>query len=491
VSPEWLGSATRESPWSQLTVLVAGLRRAGFACADALAALGARVVAVDEAEGELQREHAQVLQILGAQVALGPASHDLDLLDGVGLAVASPGWRPDSPLLQAAAVRGVPMWSDVELAWHVQPAQAPPAWLTVTGTNGKTTTVEMLAAILAADGCRSAAVGNVGTPVVEAVMADSALEVLAVELSSFQLARTDSVAPLASAIVNIARDHLDWHGGFDAYVEAKSRVYRNTATAIVYSVQDPLTEQLARKAQVQAGCRGIGVTLGIPDVGMLGVVDGVIVDRAFVPERQTHAAELAEVSDLATAGPHNIIDALTAAALARAYGVQPRSVRDGLRVFRTGEHRIAQVRMVGGVRYVDDSKATNPHAARAALLTFDDVVWIAGGLAKGADFDDLVRDVKDRLVAVVLIGRDRALLRDALARHAPEVPVIEPEADDTEGMTHAEGAAVMTAAVSAAAAVADEGVTVLLAPACASMDQFADYAARGDAFAAAVLRLPE
>jgi len=491
VRPAWLTTATRESPWSELTVLVAGLRRAGFACADALVALDAAVVAVDQSDGAIQREHAQVLEILGAVVVLGAAADDTRLLDGVDLVVASPGWRPDSALLLAAAASGIEVWSDVELAWRVQSSGARPAWLTVTGTNGKTTTVEMLAAILNADGRRTAAVGNVGTPVVEAVMADPALEVLAVELSSFQLARTDSVAADASAIVNIAPDHVDWHGGFDAYVAAKGRVYHNTSTAIVYSVLDPMTEQLAHEAEVQEGCRGIGVTLGIPDVGMLGVVDGVIVDRAFVPERQTHAAELAEVSDLAVTGPHNIIDALTAAALARAYGVQPRSVRDGLRAFRPGGHRIHEVRTIAGVRYVDDSKATNPHAARAALMSFADVVWIAGGLAKGAGFDDLVADIADRLTAVVLIGVDRSALRDALARHAPEVPVIEPDATDTEGMTRDDGAAVMTAAVTAAAAVAPAGGTVLLAPACASMDQFDDYAARGDAFAAAVLRLPE
>jgi len=491
VTVDWLATATRESPWSQLSVVVAGLRRAGFACADSLVALGAAVSAVDQSAGDVQREHGQVLEILGAGVALGPGSDDPAVLAGADLVVASPGWRPDAPLLAAAVERGIPVWSDVELAWRVQPVRGAPAWLTVTGTNGKTTTVEMLAAILSAEGLRSAAVGNVGTPVVEAVMADPGFDVLAVELSSFQLARTSSVRPVASAIVNIAPDHVDWHGGFDAYVAAKARVYERTSAAIVYSVLDPLTEQLAHEADVQDGCRGIGVTLGIPDVGMLGVVDGVLVDRAFVAQRQTHAAELAEVSDLAVAGPHNVLDALTAAALARAYGVSARAVRDGLASFRPGEHRIQRVRTLRGADFIDDSKATNPHAARAALMSFDAVVWIAGGLAKGAGFDDLVRDVADRLQAVVLIGVDRAPLREALARHAPDVPVIEPGATDTEAMTRDDGAAVMTAAVAAAASLARAGDTVLLAPACASMDQFDDYAARGDAFVAAVQRLPE
>jgi len=186
-----------------------------------------------------------------------------------------------------------------------------------------------------------------------------------------------------------------------------------------------------------------------------------------------------------------VLDALTAAALARAYGVSARAVRDGLASFRPGEHRIQRVRTLRGADFIDDSKATNPHAARAALMSFDAVVWIAGGLAKGAGFDDLVRDVADRLQAVVLIGVDRAPLREALARHAPDVPVIEPGATDTEAMTRDDGAAVMTAAVAAAASLARAGDTVLLAPACASMDQFDDYAARGDAFVAAVQRLPE
>jgi UDP-N-acetylmuramoylalanine--D-glutamate ligase len=166
--------------------------------------------------------------------------------------------------------------------------------------------------------------------------------------------------------------------------------------------------------------------------------------------------------------------------LARAVGAPADAVREGLRAFRPGGHRIAHVATVAGVDFVDDSKATNPHAASASLQAFDSVVWVAGGLAKGARFEELVESAADRLRAAVLIGRDREHVAEALARHAPQIPVVEVAATDTGAMD---------AVVRAAAALAQPGDTVLLAPACASMDMFRDYAARGDAFADAVRRL--
>jgi UDP-N-acetylmuramoylalanine--D-glutamate ligase len=234
-----------------------------------------------------------------------------------------------------------------------------------------------------------------------------------------------------------------------------------------------------RAAEVVEEARAIGFTLGVPAVGMVGVVDGVLADRAFVAERQTSAAEMASVDDVVPAAPHNVANALAAAALARSVGVPAVAVRDGLRAFHPDPHRIAHVATVDDVNWVDDSKATNAHAAQASLLAHDDVVWVAGGLAKGAEFDGLVRAVADRLRGVVLIGVDRDLLADALARHAPEVPVVEVQGTDNEVMDHV---------VARASALARPGSTVLLAPACASMDMFANYAARGDAFAAAVRR---
>jgi UDP-N-acetylmuramoylalanine--D-glutamate ligase len=217
---------------------------------------------------------------------------------------------------------------------------------------------------------------------------------------------------------------------------------------------------------------------------MVGVVDDVIADRAFVEQRQTSAAELATLADVKgdapTLAPHYLANALAAAALARAYGVPPMAVRDGLRSFTPDPHRIADAGTVGGVRFVDDSKATNPHAAASSLRAFEHVVWVAGGLLKGADVDQLVQDVSSRLRGVVLIGVDRAQIAEALSRHAPDVPVVDVASTDTGAMD---------LVVAHAARLAQPGDVVLLAPAAASMDMFANYGARGDAFAQAVARL--
>jgi UDP-N-acetylmuramoylalanine--D-glutamate ligase len=477
--PSWLADADRRSSWSELRVCVAGLGVSGFAAADALLQLGADVVAVDRREDDELAGAVGVLDTLGADVRLGDEAASA-LPDGTQLVVTSPGWRPDSPLLVAAAEAEVPVWGEVELAWRLRPAHDPAPWLVVTGTNGKTTTVRMLAAMLQADGRHAVAAGNVGTPVVQAVLGDPAgdpYEVIAVELSSFQLHWATSTRPLASAVLNVAPDHVDWHGSLEAYAQDKGRAYESTEVACVYNVADPETERLLRAADVQEGCRAVGFTLGVPSVGMVGVVEDLLVDRAFVEERHTSAAELGSVSDVSPYAPHNVANALAAASLARAYGVRPAAVRDGLRGFRPDPHRIAHVGLVDGVTYVDDSKATNPHAAAASLAAYDSVVWVAGGLAKGAGFDDLVERARPRLRGAVLLGRDRADVAAALARHAPEVPVVEVASTDTGAMDEV---------VHAAARLAEAGDTVLLAPACASMDMFSDYSSRGDAFAAAV-----
>lgn len=464
--------------WRGKHITVAGLGVSGVSAARALAGLGARVTVVDGGDGEALRERAAALGAEGVTVRLADAE---TLPEGTDLVVTSPGWRPDSPLFAAAAEAGVDVVGDVEIAWRLRGENAAP-WLAVTGTNGKTTTVQMLASILTAAGLRTAAVGNIGTPIVDVVLSQDApgtepYDVLAVELSSYQLHWAPSVRAHSGAVLNLAPDHLDWHGSMRAYAADKGRVFEGNQVACVYNTADPRTEHLVREADVEEGCRAIGFTLGAPAVSELGVVDGLLVDRAFVADRQQNAQELAEVADIKPAAPHNIANALAAAALARAFGVQPAAVREGLRAFRPDAHRIAHVADVDGVAYVDDSKATNTHAAEASLAAYESIVWIAGGLAKGATFDDLVTRSAKRLRGVVLMGADRALIGEALARHAPDVPVVDLDRTDTGAMAEA---------VREAARLAGPGDTVLMAPACASMDMFVNYNKRGEAFAEAV-----
>ncbi|MEU4873648.1 UDP-N-acetylmuramoyl-L-alanine--D-glutamate ligase [Streptomyces sp. NPDC021608] len=465
--------------WQGKHVTVAGLGVSGVPAAKVLHGLGAHVTVVNDGDDARAREQAAELEALGVTVRLGDGD---TLPDGAELVVTAPGWKPDKPLFAAAHAAGVPVWGDVELAWRLRGLdgrQAAP-WLCVTGTNGKTTTTRMLASILEAAGLRTAAVGNIGVSLLDAVVGDQQYDVLAVELSSYQLHWAPSLRAHSAAVLNLAPDHLDWHGSMEAYARDKGRVYEGNRVACVYNAADKATEDLVREADVEEGCRAVGFTLGAPAPSQLGVVDGILVDRAFVENRQKNAQELAEVADVDPPAPHNIANALAAAALARAYGVPARAVRDGLRAFTPDAHRIAHVADVDGVAYVDDSKATNTHAAQASLASYPSIVWIAGGLAKGATFDELVAESAARLRAVVLIGADRALIREALARHAPEVPVVDLDRTDTGAML---------AAVQEARRLAVAGDTVLLAPACASMDMFVNYNQRGDAFAQAVREL--
>jgi UDP-N-acetylmuramoylalanine--D-glutamate ligase len=496
-SPETLG---RHDDWSGIRAVVAGFGVSGFAAADNLTHLGAEVTALDDnPEGKL--EEATLLEVLGATVKLHPGA-TATLPGDADLLVVSPGWKPSTPLIVEAHERGLPVWGEVELAWRLRDADPrtgrPAPWLCVTGTNGKTTTVQMLEAILTAAGLRSVAVGNVGRPVTEAVMDPTPYDVLAVELSSFQLHYTQSLSAESAVVLNFAEDHLDWYTGPSAmaeYAADKGRIYERVQRACVYNVGDPETERLVRAADVVEGARAVGFTLGTPAVGMVGVVEDLLVDRAFIPERQTSAAELCAIGDLASPAPHVVANALAAAALARAHGVPQIAVRDGLRSFHIDGHRISTVAAAdedtNWVAWVDDSKATNPHAAQSSLQAYDPVVWVAGGLAKGARFDDLVAGVRHRLRGVVLLGRDRGVIAEALSRHAPDVPVIDTGGGETEpgnqpGLQHDLGP--MERVVEAAARLARPGDTVLLAPGCASQDQFRNYGERGDAFADAVRR---
>ncbi|RZU12030.1 UDP-N-acetylmuramoylalanine--D-glutamate ligase [Kribbella rubisoli] len=469
--------ARTDDGWATTRFVVLGFGTAGYACADSLIQAGAEhLVVLDDRDNEALREKAVILETLGATITLGPGSA-AELPKEVDVVVTSPGVPPHAPLLAQAAERDVPIWSEIELAWRLRdPATAAP-WLCITGTNGKTTTVQMLTAMLQAAGLRAVAAGNVGLPLLEAVMDPEPYDVIAVELSSYQLHYTHSMSAHSAAVLNIAPDHVDWHGSLDAYAKDKGRIFENCQIACVYNVADQATEELVMDADVIEGCRAIGFTLGTPGLSMLGIVDDLLVDRAFVEQRTTSALELAMISDVTPAAPHNIANALAAAALARSFGVPPTAIRDGLRGFRPDKHRIAHVADVAGVNYVDDSKATNPHAAQASLLAYEQVVWIAGGQAKGATFDELVIAARERLRAVVLMGQDKQVIAEALERHAPDVPRIVVEATDTGAMQ---------IVVGEAAKLAQVGDTVLLAPGCASWDMFANYGARGDAFTEAV-----
>ncbi|GAA4625179.1 UDP-N-acetylmuramoyl-L-alanine--D-glutamate ligase [Actinoallomurus vinaceus] len=459
--------------WKGLRVCVAGAGLSGRAAARVLAARGADVTLVDARDDEALRAEAA---LPGVTTRLGDGD---TLPPETDLVVTSPGWRPTAPLLETAAKAGLEVIGEVELAWRLRGPDAPP-WLAVTGTDGKTTVVRMLAQMLEAAGHRTIAVGNVGTPIVEVVAgADGAgpepYDVLAVELSSFQLHWSSSIRPLAATVLNVAPDHIDWHGSLEEYAAAKGKIF-GPGTLAVVNADDEWSVRLGERAE-----RSVGFTLGMPSPGRLGVVEDLLVDRAFTADPVREAAELAELSDVRPFAPHNVANALAAGALARAYGVPPEAVGEGLRRFRPDPHRIEHIATVGDVDYVNDSKATNPHAAAASLAAFRSIVWIAGGLLKGADVDELVLSCAERLRGVVLMGAERGRIAEALARHAPDVPVVDVADTDTGAMDRV---------VTEAARLARPGDTVLLAPVGASFDMFAGYPARGEAFAASVRRLP-
>jgi UDP-N-acetylmuramoylalanine--D-glutamate ligase len=348
----------------------------------------------------------------------------------------------------------------------------------------------MLHAMLTAAGSRAVLCGNIGNPVLDVLAegprtrgADQGEDLLAVELSSFQLHWAPSLRPDAGVVLNVAEDHLDWHGSMQAYARDKARVLDGRVA--VAGLDDPVAAELLRTAAAPVR---VGFRLGEPRVGELGVRDGMLVDNAFAS-----GLELASMATIPVAGPVGVLDALGAAALARAVGTPPEAISAALASFQLGRHRAEVVAVVDGVTYVDDSKATNPHAAQASIRGYPSVVWVAGGLLKGASVDDMVATVANRLVAAVLIGQDRAVVREALLRHAPDVPVVEVVTGEDSGVLgnteDSSADALMAAVVDAARGLAGPGDTVLLAPAGASFDQFSGYGHRGDAFAAAVRAL--
>lgn len=451
---------------SEKRVLVAGAGVTGIAVAQALIGKGAEVTFTDE----------KVLKVEGFEV-LNPNQISIDDFDAL---MVSPGWRDDHILVSAARKNGVEILNEIDFAWSIKVEKAPTQkWLAVTGTNGKTTTVEMVAHILSTSGLKVRACGNVGTTVIETITSDEFFDYLVLELSSFQLHWLNDAQFSSAAILNIADDHIDWHGSFDDYAKAKVSILDKSTTAILNGndgeVVGRTSHWLGRK---------VFYSLDTPAPGELGVVEDLLVDRAFVADAQ-EAALIAELKEITPTVPHHVSNSLAAAGLASTVGVTREEIREALKSFKPGRHRIEEVADFNGVKWINDSKATNPHAAAASILSNFSVIWIAGGLAKGAQMQPLVDRTWSRLKAAILIGQDRELVAEALRKSAPELPLhfIDAPADYQKGGW---GNQLMEAIVRCADEISTEGDVVLLAPACASMDQFNSYGDRGDRFAQAV-----
>ena len=471
------------SNWSGIKVAVLGLGKTGFSVADTLNELGTKLLVVAEAADS---EVLDILEVLGVESVIDSNSATLQKALNEfkpDVLIVSPGASPSSPLVSNAVRSGIAVWTDIDLAWRLRDKFVPnQEWICITGTNGKTTTTELTEAMFLAAEVKAVACGNIGKPILDCIRDPAAFEVLIVELSSFQLHYLDRIEPFSAAVLNVANDHLDWHGGFANYRAAKGRMYENTKVACVYNLEDSTTEALVEAADVSEGARAIGFGLGTPARSNVGYVEDLLVDRAFLEERAEKALEIASFEDLESFGvltPHLLSNIAAATALARSYGVPPAACRKALREFRISPHRIQLVAELDGVRYINDSKATNAHAAAASLTSFESVVWILGGLLKGVDISELISQFAPRLRGAVVIGADRVEIVEAFRNLAPSVPLVE----------ISEGDSVMTKAVEAASSMAAAGDVVLLAPAAASMDQFLNYQQRGDRFIEAVALL--
>ena len=441
--------------------------------------------------GVTGRSVAQVLSNMGAEISVYDENESSEFnfqratLSDVSsinwaAAVVSPGWRPSHPIIADLRNREIPLLNEIDLAWEIKQQVAPEQkWLAVTGTNGKTSTVELTESILKAAGISAFACGNVGTPVIDAVISEQKYEYLVLELSSFQLHWAESAEFVAGSILNIALDHIDWHGSFAEYAKAKLDLLSRSVTAILNGDD----------ANVVEGCthwqgRKVFYTLQTPKPGEIGLVEDLLVDRAFVVDPM-EAAMFCELNEVQPTAPHSVSNALAAAGLARAIGIDHEVIREAIKKFRPGRHRIEKVLEQNGIRWIDDSKATNPHAAQASLMSELSVVWIAGGLAKGAEMSDLIAQVGSRLRAVILIGTDRELIAHEMQNKFPNVTLVRVDPDPGHDRSSADNT-FMNQIVKAAKLLAQQGDAVLLAPACASMDQFVSYGDRGDRFAKSV-----
>jgi UDP-N-acetylmuramoylalanine--D-glutamate ligase len=434
--------------------VVVGLGVSGAAAARALAEEGATVrVSELRPRSELSSDVDELAE-LGVEVLDG--GHRAEHLDGATLVVPSPGIAPDAPILREAAARRLPIRSELELGARL--CRVP--YVGITGTNGKTTTTEMVAAGMRGAGLSAVACGNIGYPFSRAARENH--DALAVEASSYQLHFSESFHPKVSVLLNLAPDHLDWHGSFEAYADAKARVFARQGPAEIHVGNRD--DQSAASVSARARSRIVWTTLSEPRDGEVGYVENAVVSLVD---------DDVEIEGPAGGGRGRRADAAAAVAAGLSFGLAPDALREGIRTADALPHRGQVVAHAGSVRFVDESKATNPHAALAALEGLDAVVLIAGGLSKGVDLSSLA-SAAPRLVAVVAIGEA-----------ADEIVGI------FEGLRPVQRAGSIEEAVRVAFRQAPEGGTVLLAPACASQDMFRDYRERGDRFAAAAVEISE
>jgi UDP-N-acetylmuramoylalanine--D-glutamate ligase len=390
------------------------------------------------------------------------------------LAIISPGWRFDNPIILQLQESGCELLSEIDFAWKVKEEIAPrQKWIALTGTNGKTTTIQMVQSIFDYSNKKGIACGNVGEPVIAVLNSGDEYEYLALELSSFQLAWSNLARFEAVALLNIAPDHIDWHGSFEEYANSKLKLLEASRTAIING-QD--SESVLRSSSWSG--RKVFYFLDTPGPGEIGLVENLLVDRAFV-EDASIATDFGQLSDIRPTVPHNVANAMAAAGLALAIGISHEEIHEGLRNFTLDRHRLEVVLESDGIAWVNDSKATNPHAAAAALMSHISSIWIAGGLAKGAEMSTLIQRCAPRIKAAILIGQDAPIIAKELSTHAPTIPYFFISySGDSELL--------MREVVHKAQELAEAGDTVLLAPACASMDQFKDYSDRGEKFVAMV-----
>jgi UDP-N-acetylmuramoylalanine--D-glutamate ligase len=435
--------------------VVVGLGVSGRAAAQVLLDEGAEVL-VTEARS---MERPGLAEDPRLEVRTG--GHRPDDLAGASVVVVSPGVPPSAPVISWARDRGLPVWSELELGARL--CRVP--IVAVTGTNGKTTTVEILAAMMRRAGLAARACGNVGYPF--SLAARETFDALAVEASSFQLAFQESLRPRVSVLLNLAPDHLDWHGSYEEYVRAKARIFSNQGPGDTHvgNRDDAHAARTSREAQCDLRWFGWGP----PDVGGVGVVDGRLVARPGNPPGEGDPP--LDLGHPQGRGRAFALDAAAAASAALAFGVPHDAVRAAVESFTPLPHRGATVATVGSVRFVDDSKATNPHATLAALDGMAGAVLIAGGLAKGVDLSPLAQ-ASPALSGVVAIGEA-----------APSVAAV------FEGLVPVRVARTLEEAVKVAFDLAAPGASVVLAPACASQDMFRDYRERGERFAAAARAL--